>query len=303
MSQLPDYDELPSLGHLDIRHARDVLPHDRGTLSFIAPEHVQQATTSVREGTSIGLSEPYDTFEQPLFNRPAMNHRIIEAGRNELEEELDTFNPQAYSQLDGLAHVRAREYGFFGGATADEARESSGIHHWAQTGIVARGVLLDVHADRLAQNQSDDPLAGSVITPEELTAVAQRQGVTLRQGDIVLIRTGWLESYRSLPNGATISAWNGLHAGEETARFLWNQRIALVGADNPAVECAPGDPKVGSLHRRLLPALGMTLMELLRLDELAAACARRGHWDFLMTVAPLPLHGAVSSPASAIAVV
>lgn len=296
-----DYDDLPILDGLGVRHARGLLPPGLGTVSFIGPDEMRRAAASVSEGRSFGLSEPIGTFEAPLFGRAAAQHHVLEVGRNELEDVLDSFNPQSYSQLDGLAHVRAREHGFFGGATEiSTAREQSGIHHWARNGIVGRGVLLDVHAARLARGD-DDPAAGSPITVEELLDVADRQGTELAAGDILLVRTGWLESYRAHPD-APVTAWNGLHAGEATARFLWNRRIALVGADNPAVEDAPGSREAGSLHRRLLPALGLSLLELLRLDELAVACKSAGRWQFLLTIAPLPIRGAVSSPANAIAV-
>lgn len=302
MTSYPDFDELPFLGKLDVRHARDVLAPDKGTVAFIGPDQVRAATATVSAGVSYGLSEPFETFSQPLFDRPVLRHEIVETGRNEVEDVFSDYNPQSYSQLDGLPHVRAREYGFFGGGDIATAQETSGVHHWARAGIVGRGVLLDIHGDRLARTGTDDPSLGEPITPDELDYVAHRQGTELHEGDILLLRTGWLEHYRSRPPSEKVSAWNGMHGGEETARYLWNRRIALVGADNPAVECAPGSREAGSLHRRLLPSLGMSLLELLRLDELSEACRTHGRWEFLLTIAPLPVHGAVSSPASTIAV-
>jgi hypothetical protein len=53
----------------------------------------------------------------------------------------------------------------------------------------------------------------------------------------------------------------GLDASAEMARFLWDKGFAAVAADNPTVEVRPGDPTVGSLHRRLIPALGLPLGE------------------------------------------
>lgn len=300
---LPSYDELPVLGALGVRHSWEVLPHDQGTLSFIGEEQIRYGAATVTKGRSYSLSEPFDTFAQPLFGRDAIRHDIVEAGRNEVEDVLHGFNPQAYSQIDGLAHVRAREHGFYGGYTdLDEARDRLGMHHWAARTIVGRGVLVDVHGYRLAHDGDDDPMRGSPITVDELELVLDEQGVTLRRGDILLIRTGWLETFRKSPN-ISVTAWNGLYAGEETARFLWNHKIAIVGTDNPAVEDAPGSRDAGSLHRRLLPSLGLSLMELLRLDELAAACTEANRWEFFFTAAPLPVQGAVSSPANALAVV
>ncbi|WP_139279683.1 cyclase family protein [Rhodococcoides yunnanense] len=299
---LPTYDELPELGDLGVRHSWGLLPHHTGTLERIGPKQVRLASESVTLGTAFSLSEPMTTFGNPLFGRDALSHRVIEAGRNELEDVLDSFNPQAYSQIDGLAHVRAREFGFYGGhVDAAEAREELGMHHWATRAIVGRGVLLDVHRSRLARGVDDDPTAGTPITPTELDTVANEQGVVVERGDILLVRTGWLSAFRQRP-AEPVRTWNGLHAGEDTARYLWNRGVSLLGADNPAVEDSPGSREAGSLHRRLLPALGLSLMELLNLDDLASACSDHERWSFLFTAAPLPLHGGVSSPANALAI-
>ena len=68
----------------------------------------------------------------------------------------------------------------------------------------------------------------------------------------------------------------GLDASAEMARFLWDSGCCAVAADNPAVEVLPGNGGFGSLHRRLIPALGMPLGELWDLDGLASACAESG---------------------------
>jgi kynurenine formamidase len=297
------YDKLPMLGDLGVRHSWGLLPEVDGTLSWIGADERRRAAATVTEGRSFSLSEPIATFDTPLFGRDTLQHSVIEAGRNELEDVIDRFNPQAYSQIDGLAHVRAREFGFYGGVVdVADARERLGMHHWGDRTIVGRGVLLDIHRSRIERGLSDDPMAGSPIHPDELDLVAAEQSVVLEPGDIVLVRTGWLEAFRTASAKTSVTAWNGLHAGEYTARFLWDKGVAMIGADNPAVEDAPGSRDAGSLHRRLLPALGLSLMELLRLDALAQACREIERWQFLFTAAPLPLHGAVSSPANALAI-
>jgi hypothetical protein len=75
-----------------------------------------------------------------------------------------------------------------------------------------------------------------------------------------------------------------------------------VAADNPAVEVAPGSPAVGSLHRRLIPLLGIPLGELFDFERLAEACRTRGRADFLLASVPLHLPGGVGSPGNAVAV-
>lgn len=292
---LPSYRELPELGSLGVRHTRELLPPDAGTLSLIEPADIAAAAAGVEHGETIPLNLPVDAFSPPLFGRAALEHRILQPTRNDSEDLLHDLNPQASSQIDGLAHVRAREFGYFDGSTdIAQARENIGMHHWARRGIAARGVLLDLPVD--------DPFDGSTIHPEDLSACAQRQGVALRPGDVLLVRTRWAAAYLEAPEPRGMSNWRGLSAAESMAQFLWDNRIAMLGTDNPAVEDSPGDAASGSLHRRLLPALGMPLMELLDLERLADRCARIGRWDFLFVAVPLNLRGGVSSTANAMAV-
>lgn len=299
LAALPPYAQLPELDGLGVRHSRGILPVERGTLAFSSPRSVAAAAAEVSEGVAVSLNLPVDAFTPPLFHRAPLIHSVLEPSRNEAEDVLDSFNPQASSQLDGLAHVRARESGYYDGSTElDAAREAIGVHHWASSGIAARGVLLDAAAEL-----GLDPSSGHGITPGELRTIAQAHDVELRPGDVILVRTGWAAA-RLAEQGdraRAVTSWTGLHAGEATAEFLWDQRVAAVGSDNPAVENAPGSREVGSLHRRLLPALGMPLFELLELDRLASECQRIGRWSFLFVSAPLHVRGAVSSPANSIA--
>jgi kynurenine formamidase len=78
--------------------------------------------------------------------------------------------------------------------------------------------------------------------------------------------------------------------------------VSAICTDNPSVERSPGDPADGSLHRRLIPALGMVLGELLDLGELAQACANDGRWDFMFVASPMNLPGGIGSPANAVAI-
>lgn len=304
-SELPLYDELPELGQLGIRHSWGHLPMEKGTLAFIDSQRVLVSASLVATGTSVPLNLAVNAFDPPLFGRDRLEHAVVEASRNDAEDVINHFNPQASSQLDGLGHVRAREYGYYGGITElEEARKRLGMHHWATGGIVGRGVLLDVAAYRADRDGAVDPFAGVGYTPDLLRETAQWEGVELCAGDVLLIRTGWVESYLSMnaTDQPAALAWDGLHAGEDMARFLWDTRVALVGCDNPAVENGPGDPEAGSLHRRLLPALGMPLMELLDLKMLGEKCREQERWEFQFVSVPMNLPGAVSSPANALAI-
>jgi kynurenine formamidase len=303
------FEDLPVNGALGLRHAWDVLDHDLGTLARLTPALVAAAAATVRHGDVFSLSLPVDVPDPPLFGREPIRHEIFALDRNNVDERLDAYYPQASSQWDGLRHVRARESGFFGGRT-DDPRPGAGplgIERWARRGIVGRGVLLDVERHRRESGTPFDPLGGEALTSDDLAATAGAQGVALDEGDILCVRTGWVAAYRALDRDGRVAMAAsprsaGLRADEDMARWLWDGGCAAVCLDNPAVEVIPGDPAVGSLHRRLIPMLGFALAELLDLEGLARACAADGRWEFLFVAAPMHLPGGVGSPANAVAI-
>jgi kynurenine formamidase len=305
---VPSYDDLPRFEKLGMAHSWAYFGRgDRfGTLNFLTPEIVAEAARSVTTGEIVPLSLPIDQPDPPLFGREPLRHIRFEHDRNTKDDKLDSYFPQGSSQWDGFYHVRAREFGFFGGveAAVDPSDAEIGIEVWAERGIAGRGVLVDVEAHMIAQGGPGIPADEEyTITPELLREVVAAQGVELRQGDILVIRTGWPTKYAARPgDAAAVVAIPGLHAGEQTARLLWDWHVAAVVTDLPAVEPVPGDPAVGSLHRRLLPLLGIPLAELFDLERLSAACARAGRYDFLFTAAPLNLRGAAGSPGNALAI-
>jgi kynurenine formamidase len=137
--------------------------------------------------------------------------------------------------------------------------------------------------------------------------VLARQGTELLGGDILLVRTGFVGAYLKADTAERVDFARrqdcpGLAADEDMARYLWDHRFAAVAADNHAVECQPGDPVVGFLHRRLIPLLGFALGEWFDLDSLAAECAAQNRYSCFFAGVPLNLPGGVGSPANSIAI-
>ncbi|MFC0531464.1 cyclase family protein [Phytohabitans kaempferiae] len=308
---IPAYDHLPVIERLGLPHAWEVFGagDDLGTLNYLTPAVVAAALAEATRGVPVGLNLPIDQPAPPLFGREPTRHEFFTHDRNTWDDRLDAFFPQGSSQWDGFRHVRAREFGFFGGVTAAPSRDRSwlGIDVWARRGIVGRGVLLDVAAHLLGSGDDLPCDVERAITPELLRQVAAAQGVEVRHGDLLLVRTGWPRKYAQLTPQrraelAAAPAFPGLHAGEQTARLLWNWHVSALITDLPAVEPAPGDPAVGSLHRRLLPLLGIPLGELFDLEALSGRCREFGSYTFLFTSAPINLPGGCGSPANALAI-
>lgn len=310
---VPRYRELPPSGLPASRSGWGVFgPNDDlGRLGLRSPAAVLAAAAEVRRGEVFNLSLPLDLPNPPWApERHPYVHRIHSPSRNEQDDHLDSFYLQASSQWDGFRHIRAAALGFWGGVSGDDAGPSGarlGIQAWAEFGIVGRGVLVDVARQLDSEGRPLDPHTETPIMVDDLRRTLAAAGVTLRRGDILLLRTGYLEAYLAADAEARLRFTDsrdcpGLYAGEEMAEFLWDSGVSAVVADNPAVESFPGSREAGSLHRRLIPLLGFALGELFRLGELAADCAAHGSYTCLFVAAPLNLPGGVASPANALAI-
>jgi hypothetical protein len=306
---LPAYHELPLLGGAgEVRHAWHVWGEDDrlGTMNRLTGATVLAALATPTTGRRVNLALPLTAPQPALFDRVPMRHRVFDRNRNMVEDEI-ALDPQGSSQWDSLRHIRAGRDGHYGGIGAGDPRAAElGIDALVRHGVVARGVLLDVAAHLDAAGADFDPLTQRPITAAELRAVAGSQGTRWHPGDLLIVRTGWLAAYLGAAGVAArdrgTTSGIGLHAGPDMARLLWDEGFCAVVADNPAVEALPGDPAVGSLHRRLIAGLGMPLGELWDLEELAAACATAGRYEFCVVSVPLHVPGGVGSPCNAVAI-
>lgn len=311
---LPAYDELPIIEPLGIRHSWNVYGEDDelGTLNNVDKSLLLASMSAVITGERIGLTLAIDAINPPLYRRQLVKHTLIEDSRNIWDDKLDDFYGQASSQWDGFRHVRCREFGFYGGVIQDppEMADRLGIHNWAATGIVGRGVLLDVERYLTAGGKEFDPLAEISISADLLNEVAKSQKVEIARGDILCIRFGWINRFFSLSDSERVSyastpgspPFAGLDATQSMARQLWNWHVSAVACDNPGAEVSPGNPADGSLHRLLIPGLGMVIGELLDFEILSQRCAHDGRWTFLFVGVPTNIPGGVGSPANAIAI-
>jgi len=311
---LPAYEELPLLPGVAIPHSWDVFGRtdELGSLNLLDDATVLAALGEAQTGERVGLTMDADLLDPPLYGREPLQHTMLELDRNSWDDRLDAFYPQAASQWDGFRHVRCRELGFFTGVTEDpiDMGDRLSIHHWADQGIIGRGILLDVERYLARKDSTYDALQEISVDAELLEAVAADQGVEIRRGDVLCVRFGWVSAYRRLDaegrrtyGSAPVSPpFAGLAADESTARALWNWQVAAVACDNPGAEVSPGSAAVGSLHRRLIPTLGFVVGELLDFDTLAERCAEDGRWTFVFTAVPLNIRGGLGSPANAVAI-
>jgi len=284
-----------------------------GTLNFLTPERVASAAKLVRRGDVFRLDLPLHLPNPPLFGRGVYRQTITRSQRRIMghDDYLDNLYLQASSQWDSLAHVGHEEFGFYNGVMPDDVTggqgSKNGLDHAAKRGITGRGVLLDVARHFAERGVDYDPLSTRAITVEEVVGTATADGVELRPGDILLVRTAWETAYMAADQARRNAIAEDLHSpglegSRQMAGWLWDHRIAAVAADCPALEPWPWDMETGALHIRALALLGMPFGELWSLDELAHDCHSDGVYEFFFTSAPLYYRGAIGSPPNALAI-
>ncbi len=158
--------------------------------------------------------------------------------------------------------------------------------------IIARGVLIDV-----ATAKGVDMLAdGYRVTRDDLINALGQQGVELHEGDVVLIRTGWMKLYED----ASAFMANSPGLGMAAAKFLVEENGAMiVGADNLSFEAFPSDVDGNyvPIHTYLLAQHGVPILELVNLEGLAEDRV----YEFAFVGASLKLRGADAAPIRPIA--
>jgi kynurenine formamidase len=166
---------------------------------------------------------------------------------------------------------------------------------WVERGgIVGRGVLLDYASWADKNNVALTPFETKSITVSTLKEVAKSQGTTFQKGDILFIRTGWIQAYDKLSDDEckTLASYkvppaHGVESSEETLRWLWEQDFAAVAGDQPSMEAWPCQNTDFFLHEWLLAGWGMPIGELFDLERLSEECRKRKRYTFFFGSMPL----------------
>jgi kynurenine formamidase len=160
--------------------------------------------------------------------------------------------------------------------------------------VVGRGVLLDVAAskgvDHLPKHQR--------ISAKELQACAGIEGVEVRKGDVLLVRTGYGKFWN---DAAKYDEAAGV--SPDGARWLASIGVRAVGADNMGWEVDDGaaDPDMGitlPCHALMLVDHGIHIIENMNLELLGAEKV----YEFFFVCTPLKFVGATGSPVRPIAI-
>lgn len=130
--------------------------------------------------------------------------------------------------------------------------------------MVARGVLLDMRP----YYEENIIKEGTAFNRKEIDAVANKQGVSIRQGDVVLFCTGW-SNLMGKDNARYLTGGPGV--GVEGARYLADKGVIAIGADNWAFEAVPPEDlnQAFPVNQLLATEYGIHVLENILCDELA----------------------------------
>jgi kynurenine formamidase len=289
---------------------------ERGMLNLLTPEVVLQATRVPKTGKVYSLALPIQRAGMPYFDyrgaptRLSLAHQsdrgqFVEYGAPDhigANEDVLILASHNETHMDALSHVFA-ERQMYNGVPVETVSAQAGATRLGieKVGwIVGRAVLLDM----VRFYGVDGWLTGArAISGDDLEACARQQGVEVRDRDIVLVRTGWIDWFLSQdihgPADFALSDYAQPGLSTDVTGFVDAHDITVIGADNPAIEVLgrEGDVFLGG-HVELLVNRGIHLVELLMLKEMADdEC-----YECLFVVAPLPVVGAAGSPVNPIAI-
>jgi kynurenine formamidase len=278
---------------------------ERGALNHIGPVQVQRATALVRSGQVLRLAQLLSDKTPVPAHRCGLQHFMGRDGGDyaiagskrpggfQFAEDSVVMPLHIGTHIDALCHAWYDDK-LYNGYRGDGIRSTTGA---ARLGIekmppvVTRGLLLDIVAVRgrlLAP--------GEVVSVADLEAACAAGAVQPEKGDAILLRTGWLESQKGVKKPSFDT-----EPGIDVAAALWlaERDVALIGADNFAVEVLPfAEGMVFPVHQRLIRDYGIPLLEGLMLDPLVGC----GRHEFLFIASALPIVGATGSPLAPVVV-
>lgn len=274
------------------------MTHNIGTLASMSPESTRAALALAQKGRVFDLGVllgnntprlPSDSvvgFLLTQYRTPASFASDPAMRGNSFSVELIQGSIHQSSHMDALIHAQRNGCVFNNGRVEDLLTDRGWRANGAETipPIICRGVVIDV-----TTTAGRDPVPDAYgVTLEQLQAAVTQQGVALRPGDAVLVRTGKIVQFandrRAFEAGAP-----GLTGA--AARWLADQGMMIFGLDTTSADPMPTPDQDDTVHEALLIQRGIHIVENLYLEDLVAAGVR----ECLFICLPLKIEGATGS--------
>lgn len=287
-----------------------------GTVNYIDASCILHAVSLVRTGKIISCALPYDEHgpQNGGFGRVNPIHVMLQDGGDASFGAQHQYGGLCYAddavymplqsgtQWDALSHIfyDGKMYnGYSQERVNSQGTSVNGIEQYADK-IVTRGVFLDI--PRYRGVQWLEP--GEAISGDELEACAKSVGITVKRGDIILVRTGSMEMKRVTNSWGTFAGGDAPGLNLSAAEWLCENEVAGVATDTWGMEVRPNETETlfQPLHVVLIVNAGMLIGEIFDFENLAADCAEDGIYEFMFVGPPLPFTGAVGSPLNPLAI-
>jgi kynurenine formamidase len=238
------------------------------------------------------MDMPHSPQHPPFMFRLTKLHGDTANGGITFCSDMFTMGSHNGTHMDALGHIACGGM-VYGDLEADAISSRRGgfdrLGIETVPPVFCRGVLLDV---TLLHDGHSLPAAYE-ISLDELKATATREGVEIRGGDAVLVRSGW-ERYWS-DNRKYVGLQEGSPGPSgEAAAWLGDLQIRVTGADTFAYDRRPSKMPA---HVEFMVKRNINIIENMRLDELAATKI----YEFMFCALPLRIKGGTGSPIRPIA--
>ena len=277
---------------------------EAGALNLIGPEQVKRAAGLVRTGQVVRLAQLLSHKTPVPRHRAGLQHFMGRDGGDyaagakrpggfQFAEDTVVMPLHIGTHIDALCHAWC-DSRMFNNYREETMRSTSGATRLGVEKMppaVTRGLLLDVVGLR-----GRPLLGGEVVSRADLEACLAAAQLQIEPGDAVLLHTGWLAAQQDVSD-VDFNTEPGID--HEAGLWLAQQDVALIGADNYAVEVLPfAKGTVFPVHQCVIRDFGIPLLEGLLLDPLV----RTGRREFLFVAAALPIVGATGSPLTPLAI-
>lgn len=271
----------------------------KGTLNLITAEKSRSALRLVKDGVPVSLAHTIDKEQAPDSPRPLGQQMTLDAAGHAMDLYSIWYHGSVITHIDALCHYSFEGKIYNGFSRARIAQGPGCVENGVEqqkNGYMTRGILVDLPLLKKVPYLKP----GTAVYPSDLEAWERFAGVTIGTGDAVFLRTGrWARrSAEGAWNVARESA--GFHAS--VLPWLKRRNVALLG--NDAVNDVQPSGIEGSprpIHQVAIVALGLPLIDVMDLEAVAKEAETRKRWEFLLTVAPVPVLGGTGFPINPIA--
>ena len=206
---------------------------ERGALNLLTPEVVKAAAASITTGKVYSLGIPIQGQGVPLMDYRGTPMRLTLQDSTDdgiyeqygchtgtgAHEDVLVMASHTTSHMDALVHVYG-DYKHYNGVEHDTMHALGGAQKLGIDkvgGFAARAVLLDMVA---YFGDEKYVTLGRNITAADLQGAAAKQGTEVRAGDVVLVRTGYLQFWFENNAAGSPPPFEQAGIGGDAARWL-----------------------------------------------------------------------------------